>query len=93
MKVLMLGDVVGSPGRRIIKENLRQMRKELHLDAVIANCENAAGGSGLTAALAKEFADNGVDAITLGDHTWGQKEFAAQIDTLDRVVRPGNMAE
>ena len=89
----MLGDVVGSPGRRIIKENLRKIRRDLHLDAVIANCENAAGGSGLTAALAKEFVDNGVDAITLGDHTWGQKEFAAQIDALERVVRPGNMAE
>ena len=93
MKVLMLGDVVGSPGRRIIKENLRKIRKELHIDAVIANCENAAGGSGLTAALAKEFVDNGIDAITLGDHTWGQKEFPAQIDSLERVVRPGNMAE
>lgn len=93
MKILMLGDVVGSPGRRILNENLRRIRSELHIDAVIANCENAAGGSGLTAALAKEFADCGVDAITLGDHTWGQKDFAAQIDSLERVVRPGNFPE
>ena len=89
----MLGDVVGGPGRRIIKENLRRIRTENQIGAVIANCENAAGGSGLTAALAKEFVDGGVDAITLGDHTWGQKEFAAQIDSLERVVRPGNMAD
>ncbi len=93
MKLLMLGDVVGSPGRRIIKENLRQIREQLQVGAVIANCENAAGGSGLTAALAEEFVGCGIDAITLGDHTWGQKEFASQIDSLSRVVRPGNMPE
>ena len=89
----MIGDVVGSPGRRMIRENLKRIRSELGLDAVIANCENAAAGSGLTAALAREFVESGVDAITLGDHTWGQKEFAAEIDSLERVVRPGNFPD
>ena len=93
MKLLFLGDVVGSPGRRIIRENLRKLRTELGLGAVIANCENAAGGSGMTAALADEFVKAGVDAITLGDHTWGQKELAAQIDSLDMMVRPGNFPD
>ena len=73
MKILMLGDVVGSPGRRIIKEKLAGIRKELGLAAVIANAENA-------------------DAITMGDHTWGQKEFAPTIGQLQNLVRPANFA-
>lgn len=92
MKLLMIGDVVGSPGRRIFKREVPRLRTRLDLSAVIVNAENAAAGSGLTAALAKEFLDAGADAITLGDHTWGQKEFPGQIDALERVVRPGNFA-
>jgi calcineurin-like phosphoesterase len=92
MKVLMLGDVVGSPGRRIIKEKLAEIRKELGLAAVIANAENAAAGSGITVALANELAAAGVDAITMGDHTWGQKEFASSIGQLQNLVRPANFA-
>ena len=92
MKVMMIGDVVGSPGRSILKREIGKIRRELGLDAVVANAENCAGGSGLTAALAKDLLDAGVDAITLGDHTWGQKEFAGQISALERVVRPANYA-
>lgn len=92
MKILMIGDVVGSPGRRIFRREVPRLRASLGLGAVIANAENAAAGSGLTAALAKEFLDAGADAITLGDHTWGQKEFPGQIESLERVVRPGNFA-
>lgn len=90
MKVLMIGDVVGSPGRRMLREHLARIKKERSIDAAIVNAENAAAGSGLTAALAKEIFEYGADAITLGDHTWGQKEFAGQIDSLDAVVRPAN---
>jgi metallophosphoesterase (TIGR00282 family) len=57
---------------------------------VVVNAENCAAGSGITAALSKSFFDAGADAITLGDHTWGQKEFAGQIGSLERVVRPVN---
>ncbi len=71
MKILMIGDIVGSPGRRIVRERLPALRRERGIDAVVANAENAAGGSGLTAAIAAELARSGVDAITLGDHTWG----------------------
>ncbi len=92
MKVLMIGDVVGSPGRRILKREVPRLREELHLDAVIVNAENCAAGSGITAALANELLMNGVDAITLGDHTWGQKEFAGQIDSCFNLVRPANYA-
>ena len=90
MKILMIGDVVGSPGRRILKERLPQLRRELGLGAVIVNAENAAAGSGLTVALGNEILKMGVDAITLGDHTWGQKEFAPTIGQLQNTVRPAN---
>ena len=90
MKLLMIGDVVGSPGRRIFKKEVPRLRAELGLDAVVVNAENCAAGSGITAALAKEFFEAGADAITLGDHTWGQKEFAGQIDSVDNLVRPCN---
>ena len=86
----MIGDVVGNPGRRILKDRLGDIRRELGVAAVVVNAENAAAGSGLTAALAKEIFDAGADAITLGDHTWGQKEFAGQIDSVDNLVRPLN---
>ena len=92
MKILMIGDVVGSPGRRILAKELKRLRRELSLAAVVVNAENCAAGSGLTAALAKEILDSGADAITLGDHTWGQKEFAGQVGSLERVVRPANFA-
>ena len=74
MKMLMIGDVVGSPGRRILKEQLPRIKRELGVAAVIVNAENAAAGSGITVALANEIFAAGADAITLGDHTWGQKE-------------------
>lgn len=90
MKVLMVGDVVGGPGRRILRRELPRLRKERALDAVIVNAENCAAGSGITAALAKEIFEAGADAITLGDHTWGQKEFAGQIGAVERLLRPAN---
>ena len=90
MKILMLGDVNGAPGRRMLKEHVKRLKSELGLVAVVANAENAAAGNGLTAALAKEIFETGVDAITLGDHTWGQKEFAAEIGQLANMVRPAN---
>lgn len=90
MKLLMLGDVVGSPGRRILKAQLPRIREELGLSAVIVNAENAAAGSGLTVALGREILGAGADAITLGDHTWGQKDFAGTINQLENCVRPAN---
>lgn len=92
MKVLMIGDVVGSPGRRIFTREVPKLKRELSLSAVVVNAENCAAGSGFTAALAKDFFNAGADAITLGDHTWGQKEFAGQIGSMERVVRPANFA-
>lgn len=89
----MVGDVVGSPGRKKLLRELPRLRAERDLGAVIVNAENCAAGSGITVSLAQELFGGGVDAITLGDHTWGQKDFSLQIDTLDRLVRPANYAE
>ena len=90
MRILMVGDVVGGPGRRMLQGHLKAIRAEKGLSAVVVNAENCAAGSGITAALAKEIFEAGADAITLGDHTWGQKEFAGQIGTVTNLVRPAN---
>ena len=92
MKILMVGDVVGGPGRRILKRELNRLKAETGAAGAIVNAENCAAGSGITAALAKEIFEDGADAITLGDHTWGQKEFAGQIGGLERLIRPANYA-
>ena len=92
MKILMIGDVVGGPGRRILQRELQKLKAERGIDAAVVNGENCAAGSGITSALAKEIFEAGADAITLGDHTWGQKEFAGQIGGVDRLVRPANYA-
>ena len=93
MKILMIGDVVGNPGRNILKRELKRLKGEKSAIAAIVNAENCAAGSGITAALAKEILGDGADAITLGDHTWGQKEFASEIERLPNVVRPANGGE
>ena len=90
MKILFTGDMVGSPGRRIFRDNIARIKKDTGAAAVVANAENCAAGSGITAALANEILSSGADAITLGDHTWGQKEFAGQIDSVRNLARPAN---
>lgn len=92
MRLLMVGDTVGGPGRSVLKRELKRIRSERSIDAVVVNGENVAAGSGITAALAKELFASGADAITLGDHTWGQKEFAAEIAGVENLVRPANFA-
>ena len=90
-KVLFLGDVVGRPGRRFLKERLSSYRRENGFDLVIANGENAAGGAGITGKIALELLGYGLDALTLGDHVWDQKNFNNEIDGLALVCRPANL--
>jgi hypothetical protein len=90
-KILFLGDIVGRPGRDAVRRRVPQLRIELGLDLIIANAENAAAGSGLTAAIAQELLAAGLDALTLGDHVWDQRNFDAEIASLERVCRPANL--
>lgn len=90
MKILFIGDVVGGPGRRTVKELVPKLRDKLGLCAVVANGENAAGGAGITVPIAKELFQSGVDVITCGDHLWDQKEVVHLLENEPRFVRPLN---
>jgi metallophosphoesterase (TIGR00282 family) len=89
---LFLGDIVGRPGRQAVLAQAKALRESLAVDWLIANGENAAGGAGLTAAIANELTQAGVDALTLGDHVWDQRNFDNEIDALEKVCRPANLA-
>lgn len=89
MKILAIGDVIGSPGRTYLKENLESIKKEFNIDFVIANGENSSGGLGMNPKSFNELLDAGVNAITLGNHTWRKKDILKVIDD-SRVVRPIN---
>ncbi|HVU36348.1 MAG TPA: TIGR00282 family metallophosphoesterase [Opitutaceae bacterium] len=91
LKLLFIGDIVGRPGREIIAERLPRLRTELGIDFVIANAENAAAGAGITGSIAKSLLENGIDAITLGDHVWDQRGWENEITQIDRVCRPANL--
>jgi len=92
MRILLVGDIVGSVGRTAFAQVATRLRQGGEVDFVVANAENAAGGRGLTVALAEEILSAGADVITLGDHTWDQKELAGWIGTDERVIRPLNFA-
>lgn len=90
MKILLVGDIVGGPGRRIFREVVRKLRGEHAVQAVVVNGENAAAGNGITRALAEELFAAGADVITLGDHVWGQKDLEPTIAGEKRLLRPLN---
>ncbi|MCM8792394.1 MAG: TIGR00282 family metallophosphoesterase [Candidatus Omnitrophica bacterium] len=91
MNILFLGDIVGSPGREVVKNLLPILKKEYTLDFVIVNAENAAGGSGITPRVCMELFDYGIDVITSGDHIWRKKEIFEIIDKDARILRPLNL--
>ena len=88
--MLFIADIVGNPGRRAVKELVPELRKRHGIDVVIANGENAAGGSGITPKTAEEIFSVGVDIITCGDHLWDQKEVSELLDHEPRFLRPLN---
>ena len=90
MRILFIGDVVGRSGRTIVLERLPKLVRDWKLDLVVANGENAAGGFGITETIYREFLDAGVDAVTLGNHAWDQKEALVFIERAPRMIRPIN---
>jgi metallophosphoesterase (TIGR00282 family) len=90
VKVLFIADIVGQPGRRAVKELLPKLRQQHTANLVVANGENAAGGSGITVKTAEEIFSAGVDIITSGDHLWDQKEVLELLAHERRFVRPLN---
>lgn len=93
MNILFIGDVVGSPGREAISKLLPRLKTEYSLKFVIANAENAAGGSGITQKVADELFASGVDVLTSGDHIWKKREIFEFINQEERILRPLNFPE
>jgi metallophosphoesterase (TIGR00282 family) len=90
MRILFIGDVVGRSGRTVVLERLPGLIKDWKLDLVVVNGENAAGGFGITEAIYNEMIDAGADAITLGNHSWDQREALVFIERAPRLIRPVN---
>ena len=90
MRIIFIGDVVGSTGRKALLRAVSHWRAQLSPDLLIVNGENAASGRGITMPLAAEFFDGGVDVITLGDHVWDQRDLQDHIDEEPRLLRPFN---
>lgn len=90
MKLLFVGDIVGRPGRYALNQTLGKLVDRHCVDLVIANGENAAAGFGLTAEVAKEIFDAGVDVITSGNHIWDKKEVFGYLERETRLLRPAN---
>jgi metallophosphoesterase (TIGR00282 family) len=99
MKILFVGDVFGSAGRRIVREHLAHVRKSNEVDLTVINGENAAGGFGITPNLAEELFDLGADVITTGNHVWDKRELIDYLKSVPadsherarRILRPANM--
>jgi len=90
MLILVVGDIIGRPGRQAVHQLLPGLRQQYGLALVIANAENAAGGFGLTLDTAKELFDAGVDVLTSGNHIWAQKEIIPYLDGEMPILRPLN---
>jgi 2',3'-cyclic-nucleotide 2'-phosphodiesterase len=90
MRLLFVGDVVGRSGRAVVNSQLPVLRDKWRLDFVVVNGENAAGGFGITEAICQELIDSGADAVTLGNHSFDQREALVYIERQPRLIRPAN---
>ena len=93
IRILLIGDIVGKTGRRIVKQTLPGLRESLGLDLVIANAENSAAGSGITPKIFSELRAAGVDLMTLGDHAWKRKDNLVVLNEEEYCLRPCNYPE
>lgn len=90
MRILFVGDIVGSPGRRAVQELVPRLVDRYLVDLVVANGENAAGGIGITPQVAEELLNLGVDVLTSGNHIWKHKEIVPYLEESERLLRPAN---
>ncbi|CAM5183316.1 Metallophosphoesterase OS=Ureibacillus acetophenoni OX=614649 GN=SAMN05877842_104112 PE=4 SV=1 [Ureibacillus acetophenoni] len=93
MKVIFIGDIVGSIGRDAVEKYLPRLKKKYQPDVVIANGENAAAGRGITYSIYQQLLQAGVDVITMGNHTWDNKDIFEFIDDADYLIRPANFSK
>ncbi|MBX5318103.1 TIGR00282 family metallophosphoesterase [Staphylococcus caprae] len=93
MRILFIGDIVGKIGRNVISTYLPKIKQSYHPTVSIVNAENAAHGKGLTEKIYKQLLREGVDFMTMGNHTYGQREIYEFIDNANRMVRPANFPE
>ena len=91
LRLLCVGDVVGAPGRRVLRAGLEAIVPARKIDCVIVNAENAAGGSGLTASLYEKIIEHGTHLITMGDHVYRRREVISILENADNIVRPANL--
>ena len=92
LTVLILGDIVGEPGRTAVITRVPELKQKHAVDFIIVNGENAAGGRGITGRITIDLLRAGVSVITTGDHVWDQKEILAFIDTEPRLLRPAELS-
>lgn len=92
MRILFIGDIVGSPGRHIVRERLADLVEQRQIDLVIANGENSASGFGITPKIVEELLGLGIEVITGGNHSWDRKEILDYIPHQPRLLRPANFA-
>lgn len=90
LNVLFVGDIVGRQGRKAVESLLPGLQREFSIDFTIANCENAAGGFGLTKKVADELLSFGIEVLTSGNHIWDKREMLPFMDSMDMVLRPHN---
>src|SRR5262249_24066653 len=90
MRILFLGDIVGPPGVTFLKRALRPYVEHERIDLVVANAENASGGSGMTPGAYKQIREAGVDLVTLGDHVYKKADIIPTLQKDERVCRPAN---
>ncbi|MEX2673661.1 MAG: TIGR00282 family metallophosphoesterase [Phycisphaeraceae bacterium] len=91
LRILMLGDIVGKPGRQVVQQQLDDLKREYGPDVVVANAENAAGGSGLTPQIFQKLQAYGVHGVTLGDHVYRQRDILPTLEREENIVRPANL--
>lgn len=93
MRLLFIGDVVGSMGRQLVTEYLPKLKKKYRPQVTICNGENAASGRGITGKIYKKFLADGVDVVTLGNHTWDNRDIFEFIQDAKKIIRPANFPE